>query len=192
MLKSYKKFAALFTVTIEEESLRTLSTSCLGIFLHRWYSWNSSHLIPNWKMYIKLFLMKWGMYIYTVPPIKSTHAGGKTVYMVAVANILTWNYPINLIRVCTTIYPIIIDFDLHVQFTMKIFGLCLQYAGWVEQRFRYCISVHHIYYVFTREELGHSVASPITWCDFVREEAYIMVNTCHFVVKFAHNINLIS
>ena len=56
----------------------------------------------------------------------------------------------------------------------------------------------------TREELGHSVIGcarmwpyqPVTWqvpwCDFVREEAYIKVNTCHFVVKFAHNINPIS
>ena len=35
------------------------------------------------------------------------------------------------------------------------------------------------------------VASP-WWCNLIREEAYIMVNTCHFVVKFAYNINLIS
>ena len=68
------------------------------------------------------------------------------------------------------------------------------------------------YWVFcditTQEELGQygrlcpnyrsrfcpyqSVARQVTRCDFFREQAYIVVNTCHFVVKFAHAINPIS
>ena len=36
------------------------------------------------------------------------------------------------------------------------------------------------------------VACRVSRCDFCREEAYIVVNTCISVVKFVHDINLIS
>ena len=37
-----------------------------------------------------------------------------------------------------------------------------------------------------------SVTCRVSRCNFFREEAYIVVNTSHVVVKFAHGINLIS
>ena len=129
-----------------EASLRTLSNSCHGIFLHRWYSWNSVYLIPSWKVYIQLLLLTMnGVCIHSLINEINTHLGKQFLWLQQQQYSLQITQLICLVYApwCTHLSSIWI---YRFSSKWKRSGLCLQYPGGVMYS---VFNWYHDYYVLS-------------------------------------------
>ena len=127
-----------------------------------------------------------------------------TPYSKPAERILSCIYLANLINLARIYYKLSLNFlelkigkkTLKVKVNIKIFSILIL-NGWQQPGFwthgRNSVTAWPVVSVLQVTIVPYqSVACRASRCDFCREEFYIVLNTCIFVVKFAHDINLIS